>query len=189
MNAWTEGEADGNGRLNGETRAPEGAAAGLDSLVLANRPLLLRFFESLGAGIKAEDYLQELWVNMRARRSGPVDRPLSYLYRAAHNLVRDRYRAERQAVARDHDWFRLTEQEAMDDDTPWAERALLAQERLEAVTGALASIGSRAEACLRLHRIDGKSQKEVAIQLGLSLSTVEGDLRRAYAALLAARRS
>jgi DNA-directed RNA polymerase specialized sigma24 family protein len=69
-------------------------------------------------------------------------------------------------VTRDHGWFRLTEDEGMNDDAPWAERALLAQERLAAVTKALASVGPRAEASLRLHSFDGNSQKEVAIQSG-----------------------
>ncbi len=169
-----------------EDRGPSGST-GFDALLFANRARLLRFLESLGAGDMAEDIFHELWVNLRDRPTGPVGRPLSYLYRAAHNLMRDRYRSARQAQARDLEWYRATQPEAIDAATPWVERSTSAQQSLEAVAKALATIGTRAETCLRMHRIDGRSQKEVARALGVSLSTVEGDLRRGYAALIRAK--
>jgi RNA polymerase sigma-70 factor (ECF subfamily) len=39
------------------------------------------------------------------------------------------------------------------------------------------------EAIFRRHRIDGLPQRQLAEEFGVSLSTVESDLRRAYAAL------
>ena len=50
---------------------------------------------------------------------------------------------------------------------------------------ALAAVGERPAAIFRRHRIDGIGQRQVAAEMGVSLSTVESDLRRAYAALAA----
>jgi len=45
-------------------------------------------------------------------------------------------------------------------------------------------LGARTAAMLRRHRIDGLSQRQVADEMGVSLSTVESDLRTAYRAML-----
>ena len=158
--------------------------AGLEAVLVAHRQQLLRFLDSLGAGDAAEDLLHELWINLRARPTPPVGRPLSYLYRAAHNLLRDRYRSLRQARLRDRDWHQLASQDEVEPGPTTIERAAVARQSLDRVDRVLGGLGPRARACLRLHRLEGASQKEVAIKLGVSLSTVESDLRRAYAALL-----
>jgi RNA polymerase sigma-70 factor (ECF subfamily) len=47
----------------------------------------------------------------------------------------------------------------------------------------LDELGPRAAAIFRRHRIDGVPQRQVAKEMGVSLSTVESDLRGAYRAL------
>src|SRR3546814_7319607 len=44
-------------------------------------------------------------------------------------------------------------------------------------------LGPRTATAFRRHRVDGVAQKEIAVELGVSLSTVESDLRTAYRAL------
>jgi RNA polymerase sigma-70 factor (ECF subfamily) len=166
----------------------DGPTMGIDAVLLAHRPQLLRFLEAHGAGDGAEDLLQELWMRVTQKPSGPIANPLSYLYRAANNLMVDRYRAERQARLRDQAW---TQARGLEDDVapePTAEQQLISREELQRMDAALAELGERASTCFRRFRIDGVPQKEIAVELGVSLSTVESDLRRAYAALLAARR-
>ena len=46
-------------------------------------------------------------------------------------------------------------------------------------------LGERPAAAFHLFRIDGMSQRDIAARLGVSLSTVEADLRKVYAALAA----
>ena len=53
----------------------------------------------------------------------------------------------------------------------------------------LDGLGARTATIFRRHRIDGVQQRDIARELGVSLSTVEADLRRAYRALLDYRRS
>jgi RNA polymerase sigma-70 factor (ECF subfamily) len=164
-------------------------SGGLESALLANRDRVLRFLEAHGAGDATEDLFQELWMKLSARPSGPVAQPLSYLYRAANNLMLDRYRSHRQARQREREWTEATAgQGDGSSDTPSAERQLIAREHLAQAQAALNRLDPRAAACFRRHRLDGASQKEIANEFGISLSTVEGDLRKAYRAILELRR-
>lgn len=179
----------GNGQNGGAMAETSGDSAGqgLEAVLLANRPALLRFLAAHGAGDAAEDLLQELWLRLSERAVGPVGNPLSYLYRAANNLMIDRHRAERQARLRDKCWTETHGGEEAAPD-PSAEDALISREELQRMNAALDALGERPAHCLRRFRLDGVAQKDIAMELGVSLSTVESDLRRAYAALLAARR-
>lgn len=157
----------------------------LEAAFLANRAALLRFLTARGAGDAAEDLLHEVWLKVsRATPAEPLGAPLAYLYRAANSVMIDRFRSEQQARQREQDWVESsqgTNPEA--SDAPSAERALIGHEQLEMVARALGALGPRAEAVFRRHRIDGLSQRLVAEEFGISVSTVESDLRVAYRAI------
>jgi RNA polymerase sigma-70 factor (ECF subfamily) len=164
------------------------SGTGLQAVFLANRDRLLRFLAAHGAGDAAEDVLQELWIKLSTSNPGPVAQPLSYLYRAANNLMLDRYRSVRQAAKRDSDWSAAERDGADRAQDPVGERPLIAREQLSIVQQTLDSLGERAALAFRRHRIDGVPQKLIARELGVSLSTVETDLRKAYHALIEVRR-
>jgi RNA polymerase sigma-70 factor (ECF subfamily) len=48
--------------------------------------------------------------------------------------------------------------------------------------------GERTDHIFRRHRVEGASQKEIAKELGISLSAVEKHLQKAYRALIDLRR-
>lgn len=161
---------------------------GLQAILLANRAALLRFVSARGAGDEAEDVLQELWIKIGAAPAGPVANPMSYLFRAAENLMRDKHRARRQAMLRDTAWGEASSPiSAGASDAPDGERTLIARQELARVEAVLASLGDRARDVFRLHRIEGMAQRDIAARLGVSLSTVESDMRKAYRAVLDAR--
>jgi len=162
--------------------------SGLKAVLLANREKLLRFLSSHGAGDAAEDLLQELWIRVSTAAQGPVAQPLSYLYRAANNLMLDRYRSLQQAAKRDADWVSVATSGTGEAEEPSAERPLIAREHLRLAEETLEGLGPRAAAVFRRHRIDGIAQKVIARELNVSLSTVEADLRTAYRAMLDLRR-
>lgn len=161
---------------------------GLQAVFLANRDRLLRFLAAHGAGDAAEDVLQELWIKLSTSSPGPVAQPLSYLYRAANNLMLDRYRSVRQAAKRDSDWSAVEHDGTDRAQDPVGERPLIARQQLDIVQQALDTLGERAALAFRRHRIDGVPQKLIARELGVSLSTVETDLRKAYRVLIEVRR-
>jgi RNA polymerase sigma-70 factor (ECF subfamily) len=164
--------------------------SGLQAEILRNRDALVRFLVAHGAGDAAEDLLHELWLRVAAADSGPIAQPLSYLYRAATNLMVDRFRSRRQAERREQSWSDAAGPADPDSsDAPPADRVLIARETLAGVEAMLDGLGARTATIFRRHRIDGVQQRDIARELGVSISTIEADLRRAYRALLDYRRS
>lgn len=164
--------------------ADDSPSAGLEAVFLENRDRLLRFLAARGAGEAAEDLLQEVWLKIGAGTAGPVASPLSYLFRVADTLMIDRYRSARQAQKRERDWSDLQSGTAPDvSDAPSVERHLIGREQARMVSEALGALGERPAAIFRRHRVDGIPQRQVAEEFGVSLSTVESDLRKAYLAL------
>ncbi|MDO9369125.1 MAG: sigma-70 family RNA polymerase sigma factor [Sphingopyxis sp.] len=159
------------------------AAQGIEGVLLANRDRIVRFLEMRGAGDSAEDLFQDLWMRLTERRTGPIAEPLSYLMRAANNLMLDRYRSARQRDLRDKAWG-----EASAQQSPSAEVSLISREQLALVETAIAATGERSARMFRRFRVDGLNQRDIASEMGVSLSTVEADLRKVYATLAAMRR-
>jgi len=165
------------------------AGGGLEAVFLTHRAALLRFLRARGAGDAAEDLLQELWLRASAGISGPVADPLAYLYRAANNLMLDRRRGELRRERRDQDWTEATGGEVVGvSDAPSGERVLIAREQLAAAETALKELGARTDQVFRRYRIEGASQRQIAEELGISLSAVEKHLQKAYRALVELRR-
>ena len=154
---------------------------GVQQIFDEHREGLLRYLRAHGAGEAAEDLLQELWLRFVASATGPISSPRNYLYRAATNLMIDRRRSEIQAERREIEWAasvdRLPGTAAND---PGPERDLEGRRRLQVVETELNKLPSRALSIFREHRIEGRTQREIAAAMGLSPSTIESDLRTVY---------
>lgn len=161
--------------------------SGLEAIFLNSRGELLRFLRARGAGEQAEDLVQELWLKAAAGASGPIQDPLAYLYRTANNLMLDRHRGAARARARDEAFVDATTGLSEASDEPDAEAALIARERLHTAEAALAALGEKTDTIFRRFRLDGVSQRRIAEEQGLSLSSVEKHLQRAYRALAGLR--
>ena len=81
---------------------------------------------------------------------------------------------------RQQEWHEVSVPET---EAPKGERALIAREQLRRVETALAELGPRADQVFRRYRLDGVGQAVIARELGVSLSSVEKDLQKAYRAL------
>lgn len=146
---------------------------------------MARYFAAHGAGEEAEDLLQELAIRLDST-DRPVASPLGYIYRTATNLIIDWRRARQQASKRDAAWADANDR-ASDavDHYPPTDRLIEARQRLEEVSAELGALPERTRRVLVAHRIDGKPQRELAAELGVSVSTIESDLRQAYRLLAA----
>lgn len=153
---------------------------GLQRVLLNERARLLRFLAARGAGDEAEDLLQDLWQRIVDVPTQPIMDPVSYLFRAAENLMRDRRRSNLSRERRQHDWY---EARTTAEEVPTGERTLIARQRLQEVENVLAGLGSRVDRVFRRYRLDGVGQAVIAKELGISLSSVEKDLQKAYRAL------
>ncbi len=161
-------------------------ADGLADIFLSHRAALLRFLRARGAADAAEDLLQDMWLKVEGREMGDVADPLPYLYRMANNLMLDRYRSASRREKREQDWAEAgtgVMAEAA-DDVPVDER-MIAEQRLEQARMVLRELGPRVELIFRRFRIEGVGQRVIADELGISLTTVEKDLQKAYRAMIA----
>lgn len=159
-------------------------AAGLEAVFLENRAALVRRARAMGAGDDADDVLQDVWMRLRVAQ-GPISNPQAYLHRMIYTAVLDRRRGSRRAAVRDHAWHDAAgDLEPAGSTAPDAERSLIARQTIAAVEARLEALGEPAASIFRRHRIGGESQKGIAQDLGMGLSTVEKHLRRAYAAIL-----
>jgi RNA polymerase sigma-70 factor (ECF subfamily) len=172
--------------MNSRSIAP---AQGLEQVFLSHRPQLLRFLRARGAGEQAEDLLQEVWMRIIATDPGPLSNPLAYIHRVANNLMLDARRAEQRGAQRDLAWHEArTGGTGEPADEATGERALIAREELRQIETELAVAGDRVEKVFRRYRLDNVSQRDIALELGISLSSVEKDLQRAYRVLLEVRK-
>jgi len=154
--------------------------SGLQAVALNERHRLIRFLVARGAGEDAEDLFQELWQRVARIATEPVADPVSYLFRCAENLMRD---VRRSVVSRERRQFEWHEAGDNDAEHPLGERVLIAREQLQQVDAALEALGPRAAQVFRAYRIEGRSQAVIAREQGVSLSSIEKDLQKAYRAL------
>lgn len=157
----------------------------LQAVAINERSRLLRFLAARGAGEDAEDLFHELWQRAGKPPVQPVADPLSYLFRAADNLMCDMRRSQISRARRQFDWHEAAF--SQNEDT-LSERALIARERLEAVERVLDKLGPRVSQAFRRYRLEEQSQAAIARDLGVSLSSVEKDLQKAYRALAELKR-
>lgn len=156
--------------------------SGLEFVYLENRERLVRFLRARGAGDAAEDLVHDLWVTVSARIDGPIANPVAYLHRAADRLMIDRYRSRRQAERREQAWEAERQEEALAMPTP--EREVGARQQAARIAAVLDALGERKSAIFRRVRVDGIAQRTVAAEFGVSVSTVEADLREVARALI-----
>lgn len=159
--------------------------SGLAATLELHRGELLRFLAArCGDPAEADDLLQELWIKAAAQPAGPVGNPRAYLFRMANNLVLDRRRAQRRAMARDRGWLEAdgipaTAPGDRADPSEPPDEALAHAQEAELLHAAIGQLPAGARQALVLFRIEGRSHAEIAEIMGISRSGVEKHLARA----------
>lgn len=147
-----------------------------------------RFFRArLGGSSDVEDLVQELYLKVQAVTEDPIENPPAYLYRLASNLMLDRMRQAKRAGARDTEWRRTNHATigALDvADTPDAESAVIARQRLQKLSAALETLAPTTQRVFRLHKFEGLTHAETAQRMGISRSAVEKHVSLALGHLL-----
>lgn len=158
------------------------AEAGIAAVFLANRNLVRRLLLARTRDeAETEDVLQELWLRLESARVGPIGDPLAYLMRMAMNLAADRQIASRRRTAREGSWLAAQPASA---ELPDAERQLVSAEELARLQSLIGSMPARMHRALVLYRLEGRSHRAIAAELGMSVSGVEKLLARAYRQLV-----
>ncbi|WP_434562664.1 RNA polymerase sigma factor [Pseudomonas sp. R1-6] len=148
-------------------------------IFLAQRTPLLRTLERMvNNPSTAEDLLQETYLRVtRALSERTVDHLEPFVFQTARNLALDHLRARR------------IQSRALVDDVPLdivnnvvapqssAEDAAHAAQMLERLNISLQSLSPRQQRIFILSRLHGHSYQDIAQRLGVSLSTVQKELK------------
>jgi len=157
----------------------EGAAGGLTALLAQHRGELLRFLTArCGDAGEAEDVLQDMWLKLAGLAPGPIANGRAYLFRMANNMVLDRVRSRHRAMRRDRGWLEAdgTAEEAPEDRPDPADpvdETIARDQEAALLHAAIEQLPAGAQRALRLHRLEGRDQAEVARIMGISRSGVE----------------
>lgn len=125
----------------------------------------------------AEDLVQELYLKVAATQSGAdVRAPMALLYRMATNLLVDHVRSTERGSRRNAQWRLETRATlgALDIvSEPAADEAMIAQERVRQLAVAVAALPPQMGRAFRLHKLEGLSQAQTAVAMGVSQKMIE----------------
>lgn len=153
----------------------------LDYLTQCYASLKSRLTHVLGCADLASDALHDTWVRLKDKGEQRVmDSPAAYLMRVAVNIAVDIQRRQRRILDGDEVEELL---EALADPKPGPAQLAESRSELAQLTRAMEALPERRRLILVLVHWDGVPQKEVASRLGVSLRTVEYELKRAHDAL------
>jgi RNA polymerase sigma-70 factor (ECF subfamily) len=126
---------------------------------------------------EADDLVQEVFARIVARDSArPVENLAGYIFQTAASVLTDRGRRRSARRADAHVSFDPDRHSGEDFDPA---RILSGREELRLATAALLSLPERTRTIFVLRRLEGYSNRDVAAQLGISVSAVEKHLVRA----------
>lgn len=150
-----------------------------DFLVDRYDELKRRLTLHLGSADLAGDALQDTWMRLDTDKevAEPVQYPLSYLLRMATNSALDKLRSEKRYLTGAEVDLVLGE---LSDPAPNPEETLLTRLEVQKLAMVMSDMPLRRRNILMLIRVDQLSRQEVAQRLGVSLSLVDRELKRAH---------
>jgi RNA polymerase sigma-70 factor (ECF subfamily) len=142
------------------------------------RRSLTRYFQRrVRETADVEDLVQEVFTRIVARNDArPVGNLGGYVFQTAASVLADRGRRRSSRQADAHQEFDPVHH---GDDELDPERVLSGKQSLRAATAALLSLPERTRTIFILHRLEGYKHREIAEQLGISVSAVEKQIIRA----------
>ena len=152
-----------------------------------NRAMLLRFLTARTRDPSlAEDLLQDIWIKIDSHAvSGPIDNPSGYLFKMCENMVRDARRSEDRKRVREAAWLDAgSGPVAARSDPLTPEKIVIERDQLRHLLRELEKLPDRTRQIFMDFRLNDISQKQIAANLGISISAVEKHLQRAYRVIM-----
>ena len=143
------------------------------ALYLAHRGELVNYANAIvGDRARAEDVVQEAWLRFGAASAVQAfDEPLGFLYRVVRNLAIDgrrRLTRERAVIADGKTAASAFDLQA--DEYPSPEATSAARQELQLLKEALAELPERTRRAVEMHRVGGFRLREIAAELGVSIT-------------------
>lgn len=135
-----------------------------------------RLTRRLGSPDLASEALNETYLRLQGMREvGEVRSPKAYLFRIALNIANDHRRAAKRRLTVDEVDSLLE----IPDDRPDAARVIEDRSEVNLLRRAIAELPERRRRVLMLSRIEGIPNRDIAALLGVTVRTVETDLKQA----------
>lgn len=140
--------------------------------------------KKLGSSDHAADIAHDAWLKLFKQDEMPThEQSRPYLVNIAKGLMIDRYRRYRVEQA-----YMQTLQDYEEQYTPSPEQQYLIIETLFQLELGLSQLPKETKQAFLLHRVEGKTYKQIAEILGVSLSSVERYISRALLTCILATR-
>lgn len=147
-----------------------------DELIKNYQGLVKRLAQKLDSSDDAREALHDTFLRLREiPPPTEVMKPTEFIFRIAVNIARDHQKARNRRAGDPDGLFGVT------DETPGPQRITEARSDVVALKEALAQLPPRARQTLYSIAIDELTGEETATLLGVSLRTVERDLKFAVA--------
>jgi RNA polymerase sigma-70 factor (ECF subfamily) len=136
-----------------------------------------RLARRVGSQDVAAEALHETWIRLGQLDTGrAVRRPESFLYRIAFNVAIDKHRAYSRWVGR----AELEAVLASDEHLIDPEHIVAMRSEMAAMMKVLASLPERRQAIFKAALIEELSYREIGDRFGISLRSVEREMRQAF---------
>jgi RNA polymerase sigma-70 factor (ECF subfamily) len=176
--AEREGEAEGSPVKGDNQETPDqGSPLTLRELLTKRyNELKLRLTRRLGSSDWAEEALHDTYLRLDGTEAiGQINNPGAYLFRAAFNNALNRQRAENRRLSA----VDIETLLHIADDAPGAQRIVEGRSDLSLLKTAMAALPVRQRSILLAARLERLTRQEIADRLGISVSMVEKELKRA----------
>ncbi len=156
----------------------EARPALLDFLTQSYGDLKRRLTRALGNDDLAGDALHDTWLQLRRMEGAKQEilNPRAFVLRMAVNTAITTLRSQNRAVPRGEVDALLD----VADPAPGPEQVVAGRIELDALMGFIDTMPQRRQDILLMVRLEGMPQQDVAKRLGVSLSTVEQELKKAH---------
>lgn len=139
---------------------------------------------TLAPGEDPDDVIQEAYCRLASLDEvGHVRNPRAYFFQTARSIVLERIRRSR--IVRIETVTEIDTLPVIDDE-PSPERTAGARRELQRVLRLIEALPERYRKVVKLRKIEGLSQKEIAARLGVSERVVENDATRGLRLILRA---
>jgi RNA polymerase sigma factor (sigma-70 family) len=153
--------------------------------ILRHEGVLVRYLTRVWPhAAEVPDLRQDIYIRVyeSARKALPTA-PKAFLFATARNLMTDRIRRSR-VVAIDSTQDLDSLEQLVDDISP--ERRVGSRQELRVLATAFDALSDKCRSVVWLRRVEGLSQRETAVRLGLQEGAVESQLSRGLRALAGA---
>ena len=152
-------------------------AAALNDLL----PALRKYFQRRVSRQYAEDLVQDVCVNLQARKSDrPIENAEAYMFTVARHVLARHLRREATLFLSDS----ALEIENVHDAAPLPDKQLQDKEDLSHVLTAIEEMPSRTRDIFIMHRFENMTYSEIARQFGVSTSAIEKHIMAALRTLI-----